>query len=75
MLCSQDMKKYLHLFHTSKFEFTHPKYFNANKRVFDKFMSETGSLPTGEFVGVRAVMYSPSISDEKNAIVVPFKGY
>ena len=59
---------------TSNFEFTHRKYLSANKRVFDKFMSATISIPFSEFVDVRAVIYSESFQRE-NAIEVPCKGY
>ena len=43
---------------TSNFKKDHPLYSMANHRVLEKFKSETGSLASREFVGLRAKMYS-----------------
>jgi len=55
-----NMSEAMDLFDTSNFESDHPLYSTRNHRVLGKIKSETGSVPPGEFVGLRAKMYSLS---------------
>jgi len=51
-----DMTDSLDLYDTSNFDPKLPQYNDDNRRQLGKFKSETGSVPTREFVGLRAKM-------------------
>jgi len=57
------MSENLDLFDTSNFNKEHSLYTTKNHRVLGKFKSETGSLASREFVGLRAKMYSLDVPD------------
>jgi len=59
------MSQNLDLCDTSNFETTHLLYTTKNHRALGKFKSETGSLASLEFVGLRAKMYSDNPKESK----------
>jgi len=63
-----------HYFDTSNFEKDHPLYSNENHGVLGKFKSETGSVPSTEFVGLRAKMYSLDVRQRPKESKMRAKG-
>ena len=57
----KDFGTILHELDTSNFDPTLPQFSQVNRRVLGKFKSETGSMAPGEFVGLRAKMYSLTV--------------
>jgi len=70
----KNMSQNLDLFDTSNFETTHPLYTTKNHRALGNFKSETGSLASLEFVGLRAKMYSLLVPDNPKECKIRAKG-
>jgi len=60
-----DMAANIDLFDTSNSETAHPLYSLQNHRVLGKLKSETGSLAHSDFVGLRAIMYSLYVPNDR----------
>jgi len=69
-----DMGENASLFDTSNLDPTHPLYSKTNHRVLGKCKSETGSVASREFVGLRAKMYSLHVPADKKQSKIRVKG-